>query len=190
MGGESIHLSGPMDYTPGIFDIDYSRFQGKRYDWQGNPQKSGYKVHTTLARQLANMVVLYSPLQMAADMIENYQNHPAFEFIKALDVDYDDSKVLNAKIGEYISVARRTKQQWFIGSATNSKAREVTLKLDFLSPDTKYLATLYQDTPDADWQKNPEAYDISEQVVDANSVLNIQLAPGGGAAISLKPLDG
>lgn len=183
-------LSGPMDYTPGIFDIDYSRFQGKRYDWQGNPQKSGYKVHTTLARQLANMVVLYSPLQMAADMIENYQNHPAFEFIKALDVDYDDSKVLNAQIGEYISVARRTKQQWFIGSATNSKAREVTLKLDFLSPDTKYLATLYQDTPDADWQKNPEAYDISEQVVDANSVLNIQLAPGGGAAISLKPLDG
>ncbi|WP_392343743.1 glycoside hydrolase family 97 protein [Pseudoalteromonas prydzensis] len=183
-------LSGPMDYTPGIFDIDYSRFQGQRFDWQGNPQKSHYRVHTTLARQLANMLVLYSPLQMAADMIENYQDHPAFEFIKALNVDYDDSKVLSAEIGEYISVARRAKQQWFIASATNSEARKLSLKLDFLPANRQYFATIYHDAANTDWQNNPEAYEIKEQVVDASTVLNLQLAAAGGAAISLIPLDG
>ncbi|WP_462180408.1 glycoside hydrolase family 97 protein [Pseudoalteromonas gelatinilytica] len=182
-------LAGPMDYTPGIFDVDFSRFDGQRYDWQGQEQKAGYRVHTTIARQLANMVVLYSPLQMAADMIENYQGHPAFKFIEALDVDYDDTKIIDAEVAQYITVARRANQRWFIGSATNKDAREVSFKLDFLTANTQYQATIYQDAKDTDWQSNPEAYQVVTQMVDNETRLHLTLAAAGGAAIIIEPLN-
>lgn len=181
-------LGGPMDYTPGIFDIDFSNFSGKRFDGAGKPQTGNYRVHTTLARQLADMVILYSPLQMAADLVENYRGHPAFEFIRHLNVDFDESFVRDAKIGEAITVVRRAGDVWYIGSSTDHNARSMSLNLDFLAPGKKYRARLFVDAADAHWQKNPEAYIIDSAVVDATSTLSVALAPGGGAAIYLAPL--
>ena len=178
-------LAGPMDYTPGVFDIDYSNFAGKRYDWWGNPQKSEYRVHTTLARQLANMLVLYSPIQMAADVMENYQGHPAFEFIRQLNVDFDDSKILAGEVGEYIYVARQTGDTWYIGLATNSQSRLAQVNLDFLDAGATYQAQIFKDAADAHYQTNPEAYVIEQQQLTQQDKLSINLAAGGGAAIIL-----
>ncbi|MER2492393.1 glycoside hydrolase family 97 protein [Catenovulum sediminis] len=179
-------LAGPMDYTPGIFDIDFSNFSGQRYDWSGNPQNADYRVRTTLARQLANMLVLYSPIQMAADVIENYRAHPAFDFIRQLDVDFDDSQVLAAEVGEYIYIARRSGKTWFIGLATNTQSRTAQLSLDFLKANKRYDAQLFTDAADAHWQTNPELFEIQRREVRVNDVLEVKLAAGGGAAIILQ----
>jgi alpha-glucosidase len=178
-------LGGPMDYTPGIFDIDYSHFAGKRYNWEGEPQTGNYRVHTTLARQLADMVILYSPLQMASDVVENYQDHAAFKFISDLNIDFDASFVTQAKIGEYITVVRQSGSEWFIGSATNNSARSLNLPLDFLPKNQTFIAEIYRDADDAHYATNPEAYVIDKIEVTNSDVLTLKLAAGGGQAIRI-----
>ena len=173
-------MGGPMDYTPGIFKL-------KGYA-VGAPER---QVHTTLAKQLALYVTLYSPLQMAADVPENYEAHPdAFQFIKDVPVDWDDTRILAAEPGEYITTVRQAKGQdeWYLGSITNEKPRRQPVKLTFLAPGRRYEATIYADAKNADWQKNPEAYQITKKIVTSRSALTLELAPGGGAAVSFKPV--
>ncbi|NML65484.1 glycoside hydrolase family 97 protein [Hymenobacter sp. RP-2-7] len=174
-------MGGPMDYTPGIFKL-------RGYQAQ-HPAR---QVRTTLCKQLALYVVLYSPLQMAADLPENYEAHPdAFKFIEDVPVDWDDTRVLEAEPGEYITTARQEKdsQRWFVGAITGEHARTATLDLGFLPKGKTYRATIYADAPGADWHTNPEAYRISQQTVRAGTRLRLPLAPGGGAAVSLVPAE-
>ncbi len=173
-------MGGPMDYTPGIFQLELNY-------WDKNKKET---IHTTLAKQLALYVTICSPLQMAADLPEIYEKKmDAFQFIKDVAVDWDDSKYLEAEPGEYITVARKAKgkHNWFIGSITNEHARNTTIKLDFLDANKKYNAVIYADAPGADFEKNPAAYVISKKVVDSKTVLNLAMARGGGVAISLVP---
>jgi len=170
-------MGGPMDYTPGIFKI------------KGYSTVAGRQVHTTLAKQLALYVTLYSPLQMAADLPENYAAHmDAFQFIKDVAVDWDDTKILEAEPGDYISIARKAKgtNNWFIGAITDENSRTAILPLHFLDQDKKYVVDLYRDADDADWKSNPEAYTITHHLVDVKSVLKVKLAPGGGMAASIR----
>ncbi|KAA9339286.1 glycoside hydrolase family 97 protein [Hymenobacter busanensis] len=175
-------MGGPMDYTPGIFQI-------KLESW--NPaQNKGRQVHTTLCKQLALYVTMYSPLQMAADLPEAYEQHlDAFQFIKDVAVDWDDTRILQAEPGDYITTARKAKgkEEWYLGAITDEQARQQTVKLDFLAPGRKYEATIYADGKGADWEKNPMSYQIRRQTVTSKSTLQLQLAPGGGAAVSFKP---
>ena len=134
---------------------------------------------------------MYSPLQMAADLPENYADHlDAFQFIKDVAVDWDDSKYLEAEPGEYLTVARKAKgsNNWFVGSITNENSRSTNVNLDFLDAGKKYQAIIYADAADADYQKNPAAYIISRQLVDNKTVLSLKLAPGGGCAVSIMPV--
>ncbi len=171
-------LAGPMDYTPGIFDLFYE-------EW--HPQN---RINSTLAQQLALYVVVYSPLQMAADLPENYENNPAFRFIKDVPVDWKRTEVLNGDIGEYVTVARqdRRSDDWYIGSITNEEGREFDLALDFLEPKRKYVAEIYADGKDADWKTMPLSMDISSRTVTRDGKLAVKLAPGGGQAIRLRAL--
>jgi hypothetical protein len=170
-----------MDYTPGIFKIKMNHY---------NPDKKE-QVHTTLCKQLALYVTMFSPLQMAADLPENYESRlDAFQFIKDVAVDWDDTKVIEAEPGDYVVTARKAKgkDNWFIGAMSDELAREFNISLSFLPPGKKYTATVYRDADDAHWQNNPEAYKIEKLNVDRNSTLRLKLAPGGGAAISLFPV--
>lgn len=173
---------GPMDYTPGIFCMDVSKL---------NPENHGH-VNATLCNQLALYVTLYSPLQMAADVPENYMRYAdAFRFIKDVAVDWDESRYLAAEPGEYIIAARREKggQRWFVGGVTNEDARTMTVDFSFLTKGQKYMATIYADAKDADYETNPEKYMISRRVVTAKDKEKIFMARGGGFAISLMPVD-
>ncbi len=173
---------GPMDYTPGIFCMDVSKL---------NPENHGH-VNATLCNQLALYVTLYSPLQMAADVPENYMRYAdAFRFIKDVAVDWDESRYLAAEPGEYIIAARREKggQRWFVGGVTNEDARTMTVNFSFLTKGQKYMATIYADAKDADYETNPEKYVISRRVVTAKDKEKIFMARGGGFAISLMPVD-
>jgi len=170
-------LAGPLDYTPGIFDLYFKEY------------KPDNRVHTTLAKQLALMVVIYSPLQMAADLIENYQDHPAFQFIRDVPADWDDTKVLNGKIGDYITIARKKKDAWYIGSITDENAREFTFKLDFLDEKINYEAVIYADGPTADWESNPLDYVIEKKLVKKDDELKMVLAAGGGQAVVIRPIE-
>ena len=175
-------MGGPMDYTPGIFKL-----QGY------NATVPGRQVHTTLAKQLALYVTMYSPLQMAADIPENYEAHmDAFQFIKDVPVDWDDTKIIEAEPGDYITIARREKgkDNWFIGAITDENSRSTSVPLSFLDKGKKYVAIIYKDADDADWKTNPEAYKIEKLVVDNSTILKLQLAKGGGAAISIMPATG
>jgi alpha-glucosidase len=165
-------LGGPLDYTPGIFDIQFKT--------DGN-----FRVHTTLAKQLALYVVIYSPFQMAADLPENYEGKPAFKFIEDVPTDWEFTKVLNAKIGEYITTVRkdRASNDWDLGSITNENARTLEVKLDFLTSGKKYKAIIYQDGNGADVTTNPFQIEIKTIDVDAASTYAITLAAGGGTAI-------
>ena len=148
------------------------------------------QVHTTLAKQLALYVTMYSPLQMAADLPENYEKRmDAFQFIKDVAVDWDDTKVIDAEPGDFIIMARRAKasSNWYLGAITDEQARNFTTPLDFLSSGRNYVATIYRDGENADWQTNPEAYAIDRFIVDSKTILKLKLAPGGGTAISLIP---
>lgn len=168
-------LGGPIDFTPGIFNIKLE------------PYKKDNQVNTTLAQQLALYVVLYSPVQMAADLPEYYENQPAFEFIRQVPVDWEESLVLTSEIGKYVCIARRERggNNWYVGAVTDENARELTVKCDFLSKGKNYTATLYLDAEDAHWDKNPTAYKIETRKLTSDSEITLQLAPGGGAAISL-----
>jgi hypothetical protein len=172
-------LAGPIDYTPGIFDIKFKKY------------KPHNQVNTTLAHQLAIYVVIYSPLQMAADLPENYDGHPAFQFIRDVGVDWDTSIVLNGEIGDFITIARkeRNTDKWFLGSITDENARTINISLSFLDRDRNYTAVLYEDGDNAHWDKNPTAYKIESKVVTNLDSLSLKLAPGGGSAISFIPVE-
>ncbi|QZK90157.1 glycoside hydrolase family 97 protein [Flavobacterium sp. CHNK8] len=175
-------LGGPMDYTPGIFEIKMSYYDKNKTE----------QVHTTLAKQLALYVTMYSPLQMAADLLENYEKYPdAFQFIKDVETDWDESKYLEAEPGDYVTVARKTKgkETWFLGAITDENARTSEVKLDFLTPSKKYKATVYADAANADWKNNPIAYLIKTMTVTNKSKLKLILAAGGGTAVSFEPLE-
>lgn len=170
---------GPMDYTPGIFEMDLSKMN------PGNPSH----VNSTLARQLALYVTMYSPLQMAADVPENYMRFAdAFQFIKDVAVDWDDSKYLEAEPGRYVTVARKAKgrSDWFVGCTSSEHGHASVLSLDFLDAGKKYVATVYADADGADYKTNPQAYTIRKGWVNAATVLKLKAAPGGGYAISLR----
>jgi alpha-glucosidase len=171
-------LAGPIDYTPGIFDILFKN-------------KSKFRVHTTLAKQLALYVVIYSPLHMAADLPENYENHPAFRFIEMVPTDWEFSYVVDGKIGEFVTTVRkdRNSTDWYLGSITNEEARTVDVKLDFLSPGKKYKAEIFQDGKDADVESNPLPIDILTKEVDASTSITISMATGGGVAIRFSELN-
>ncbi len=174
-------MGGPMDYTPGIFKIKRSFYDSTKTE----------QVHTTLTKQLALYVTLYSPLQMAADLPENYNAHmDAFQFIKDVAVDWDKTEILDAEPGDFIIAARKAKgsEKWFIGAITDENARSLNASLSFLDKDKKYMATIYRDADNADWKNNPEAYVIEKVLVDAKTVLKLKLAPGGGTAISITPV--
>jgi len=173
---------GPMDYTPGIFDTKLTFL-----DAIGRKDHSF--VHSTLVRQLALYVTMYSPLQMAADLPENYNKHlDAFKFIEDVPVDWDDSRYLEAEPGDYITVARKGKgtDDWYVGNTSDENGHSSVLKLDFLDKYKKYEATLYCDAPNAHFRDNPGAYVITTKKVNSRTVLKLKAAPGGGFAISIK----
>ncbi len=171
-------IGGPMDYTPGIFDT--------KLDFMGDLPHG--QVQTTLAKQLALYVTLYSPLQMAADLVENYEKHmDAFQFIKDVAVDWDDSKYIEAEPGDYITVARKAKGtgNWFVGGITDENARTANFTLDFLEPGKQYVATLYADGKDADYKENPTSYQIKKDIVTSKTKMSVKEARSGGFALSL-----
>lgn len=173
---------GPMDYTPGIFEMDMSKL---------NPNNKSH-VNSTLARQLALYVTMYSPLQMAADLPKNYLRFiDAFQFIKDVAVDWDESKYLEAEPGRYIVVARKAKgsSNWFVGCTSGEEGHVSTLNFDFLDPNKKYVATIYQDDKDAHYRHNSQAYCIRKGFVNRKSKLELKAAPGGGYAISIKEVE-
>lgn len=174
-------MGGPMDYTPGIFQTKLD------YYFPGDSRS----VKTTLVKQMALYVVMYSPLQMAADLPENYAKHlDAFQFIKDVAADWDDTKILSAEPGEYIHTARKAKgkDEWFVGGITDENARNYTVDFSFLPKGKKYEATVYADGDDADFEKNPQSYKIYKKTVTSKSKLPMKLARSGGYAISVKPL--
>ncbi len=170
-------LAGPMDFTFGTFNFT-------------NKVNPGTRVQTTIAKQLALYVVIYSPLQMASDLPENYENNKAFQFIEDVPTDWTDTRVLDAVIGDYVCIARkdRNSDDWFLGSITDENARKIEIKLDFLDPDKTYIAQIYQDSPDADWKTNPTGFKYIEQKVDKENILILDMKAGGGQAIRFIPL--
>jgi alpha-glucosidase len=175
-------LDGPMDFTPGIFDILLqSTGRPRRLD-ESRPR-------TTLAKQLALYVVIYSPVQMAADLPENYEHKPAFQFIRDVAVDWDTTRVLEGKIGDYVIVARKAKgsREWFLGAITDEEARTFDVPLSFLTPGRRYVAEIYADGPGANWATNPLPVTISQRPVTSLTRLHIVLARGGGQAIRIRP---
>ncbi|WP_417465847.1 glycoside hydrolase family 97 protein [Kordiimonas sp.] len=173
-------LSGPMDFTPGIFDLLFEEAQPND------------RVRTTLAKQLSLYVVIYSPIQMAADLPENYEARlDAFQFIRDVPTDWSESIALNGEIGDYVTFARKAKgsEEWFLGSLTNEDARRLSVSLDFLSPGQNYRAEIYRDGADADWDTNPYAMVIESKMVTAADTLALPLAPGGGMAVRFVPVN-
>ena len=173
-------MGGPMDYTPGIFEGDLSVYGSNKA-----------KLSTTLVKQLALYVTMYSPLQMAADLIENYRKYPdAFQFIKDVAADWDNTYILEAEPGDYITIARKAKgvNEWFVGGITDENAREAVIDFSFLPAGKKYVATIYADGKKADWRTNPKDYVITTRKVTSKTTLKQRLAPSGGVAISIKEL--
>ena len=167
-------LSGPMDYTPGVFDIMIKT----------NP---GNQVLGTMARELALYLIIYAPMQMANDLPENYEGHPAFQFIKDVPTDWETTKVLDGEIGKHLSIARKERgsENWFVGAITNEEARTSTVDFSFLSPDKTYTATIYRNSDDADYLDNPTGYVIEEKEVTSATSIDFELCRAGGVAISL-----
>ena len=180
-------LGGPVDYTPGVFDIKYESVKGKPQLRTWGRPSTECSEHTTLAKQIANWVVLYSPMQMACDLLENYEGHPAFQFFRDFDADCDASEALQGEIGEWIAVVRRAGDRFFLGATTDETGRTLEQSLSFLRPGVRYIATIYGDAPDAHWDTNPTAYEITSRTVTCEDILTLRLAPGGGAAVSFLP---
>ena len=172
-------MGGPMDYTPGIFQTDLTY-----YNTGGNQ-----RVNTTLTKQLAYYVTMYSPLQMAADIPSNYERFPdVFQFIKDVALDWDASYIQEAEPGDYITIARKAKgkNEWFVGGITDENSRTANIDFSYLPKGKKYIATIYADAKNASWDKNPQAYSIKTVKVNSKSTLKQYIAPGGGFAISIK----
>ncbi len=172
-------LSGPIDFTPGIFNIKFDEY------------KKDNQVNTTIAQQLALYVVIYSPVQMAADLVEHYEANPEpLQFIKDVGVDWQQTKVLNGEVGDYVTIAREEREtgNWFLGSITDENARELEVSFDFLEDGQDYSATIYKDGKDAHWDKNPTDIAIESMTINKASKITLKLAPGGGTAISIMKL--
>lgn len=182
-------LGGPMDYTPGIFDILYENIKDNpnRKQWNMKDSKD-CRVNTTLAKQIACWVVLYSPFQMASDMIENYEGHPAFQFFRDFNPDCDWSEALAGEPGDFVSIVRKAGDTYFLGSVTDENPREYDLPLSFLEDGVNYQATFYADGEDADWKTNPVSYRIYEMTVTNQDSIKVAMAAGGGQAVVFKPL--
>lgn len=174
-------LGGPMDYTPGIFQVELNQFDPAKKD----------RVRTTVAKQLALYVTLYSPVQMAADLVENYEKRPdVFQFIRDVPTDWSDTKILNAAVGDFVTIARRKKNsgEWYLGSMTDETPRQFKAKLDFLDAGKTYEATIYEDGKDAHYLNNPYPVNIRKVKVKKGQTLDINLVAGGGCAVSIKPM--
>ncbi len=171
-------LAGPFDYTPGVFDVKLKTMPNEQ-------------VKTTLTRELALYVIIYAPMQMACDLPENYDGHPAFQFIRDVPTDWETTKVLDGVIGEHITVARQQRgtENWFVGSISNEEPRISSIAFDFLTEGKKYKATIYKNSDDADVNENPTGYEIEEMEIDSNSKIDIQLASAGGVAIAIFPVE-
>jgi alpha-glucosidase len=165
-------LAGPIDFTPGIFNFT-------------NTKHPNTRVPTTLAKQLALYIVIYSPLQMAADLPENYEGHPALTFIEHVPTSWETTRVLNGEIGDFITLVRkdRTSNDWYLGSITDENARSFSFPLEFLDSNCSYRAEIYRDGNDADWKTNPASLAIEARIVKASDVLNVHLAASGGVAV-------
>jgi alpha-glucosidase len=166
-------LAGPMDFTPGVLSLT---------------GKNGERIQSTIAKQLALYVVLYSPIQMAADLPENYARYPRpFQFIKDVPTDWSESRALNGEIGDFVTLARKDRHSddWYLGSVTDESARTLQVKLDFLDPGRRYQAQIYRDGEGADWRSNPHAIAIESREVTSDATLTLPLAAGGGAAVRL-----
>jgi alpha-glucosidase len=164
-------LAGPMDFTPGVLSLTGA---------------GGRRIQSTIAKQLALYVVIYSPIQMAADLPENYARFPKpFQFIKDVPVDWAETRVLNGEVGDYVTIARKDRNgdDWYIGSITDENARNLRARLDFLDPDRRYFATIYQDGKDAGFAGDPKSISIVTRPVSSLDTLDLHLAPGGGVAI-------
>ena len=168
-------LGGPFDFTPGIFHIKLK------------PYKEKNQINTTLAQQLALYVVIYSPIEMAADLPEHYENQPAFQFIRDVGVDWEKTEVLDGEVGDFVTIARQEKGtgNWFVGSITDENSRNITINFDFLEKGVQYKAAIYKDGPNAHWNDNPTDISIEEATITRSDELEFRLAPGGGLAISL-----
>ena len=171
-------LGGPMDFTPGIFELHFEK------------ARPDNRINSTLINQLALYVVLYSPLHMAADLPQNYEARPEpFQFIKDVPTDWEDTRVLHARIGDYITTVRkdRNSRDWFLGSVTDENGRMLKTSLSFLDAGQDYVAEIYRDGLNADWEKNPYDFEIVEELVDSHGEISLRLAPGGGQAIRFRP---
>jgi hypothetical protein len=168
-------LAGPIDFTPGVFDIKL-------------PTKENNQINTTLAQQLALYVVIYSPIQMACDLPENYEGQPAFQFIRDVGVDWEQTKVLNGEVGDFVTIAREEKGtgNWFLGSITDENKRQISIDFDFLEAGKTYEAAIYKDAPDAHYRDNPTAIEIVNKEISKGMSETFDLVEGGGVAISLK----
>ena len=174
-------IGGPMDYTPGIFEMDISKL---------NPNNNSH-VNTTLANQLGLYVVMYSPLQMAADLPKHYLKFfDAFQFIKDVAIDWNSTVYLEAEPGEYVTIARKAKnsEDWFVGNSNGNNKRKATVDLSFLEKDKKYMATIYRDHKEAHYKTNPQAYEIESKMVSFQTILQLLTVPGGGFAIKITPI--
>jgi len=170
-------LAGPLDFTPGLFNL--------AFEARGEPRR----VSSTLARQLALYVVLYSPIHMVPDLIRNYRRHPdAFRFIVDVPTDWEDSVALDGEVGEYVVIARRQRgaDDWYLGAVTDEQPRTLAVSLEFLDEGLDYVATAYRDGDDAHWETNPHDYVIDEQAVVRGDELELKLAAGGGAAVRMR----
>ena len=174
-------LSGPMDFTPGIFDLTH------------HGPASEFRVQTTLMHQLAEYVVLYSPVQMAADLPENYARYPdAFQFIRDVPTDWEESIALAGEVGDYVVFARRERggDDWYLGGVTDESPRSLSVSLAFLDAGRDYTATIYRDGDGADWRTKPNDYVVEQRNVNRGQSIELNLAAGGGVAIRISPASG
>ena len=179
-------LSSPMDYTPGIFNL-------KEYRYNNHDDKTintNHQIPSTISKELALYVIIYAPIQMAADLPSNYEGHPAFQYIIDVPTDWDNSIAVNGEIGEYITMARKdiNSDEWYLGSITNEKARNLKVSFSFLEPNKKYKATIYKDPNDGGWLNKPEEVIIEEKIVDYTTLYDMNIVPGGGQAIRFEPI--
>ena len=180
-------ISSPMDYTPGIFNLTEYRY----YAPDNRDINLNHQIPSTISKELALYVVIYAPVQMAADLPENYEGHPAFQFIKDVPTDWENSVCMNGEIGEYITMVRKdiNSDDWYLGSITNENSRVLSVSLSFLDSDKQYNATVYKDPEAGGWKKRPEEVVIQSQLVDSGSDLSIVISPGGGQAIRFSPVN-
>ncbi len=179
-------LSSPMDYTPGIFNL-------KEYRYNSHDDRTintNHQIPSTISKELALYIIIYAPIQMAADLPANYEGHPAFQFILDVPTDWDNSIAINGEIGEYITMARKDvdSDDWYLGSISNEEPRNLTVSLSFLDPNKSYKATIYRDPKDGGWLAKPEEVVIEEKIVDYTTLYDVNIAPGGGQAIRFEPL--